>query len=445
MLCVKHLLDCFANVTLLDHLDQSPMQIAMQKQYGDVMELLRASAHGPMPYIRQAPPGASGYAFPPDMTAYPSSGQQQMTSTNSKKKKSKAISSGGAAAAAAAAAAASTGSSVQQMHEKYMGRQQPPSAAYMGGSGQHLVGMSSSDIGATVAVNNHVALSSPYPTGPHQSPPQQLPAVTSHYILATVPPSQSPPLQTTSSTSTSLVSHRHNSNASPPNASSYSNPTPPGYSIPTPPGGYSIPTPPGGYTNPTPPGGYSNHTSHTYEKQLLAEGEQAPVTTPAAPPPHSSGSSLQHPSIMEASCYSTSRYPPSAPASDVVATETRPLQHLTMETDATMQISYGHSDSMGGGGAHAGAYLQSSVGVYSPPQSGGSVSHGQSSPHSMFPSPPNSNSPQSLSLTPSPEARATNIHATGSFYVEGTGATVGMGTSFPHVMHHHHLMGATPI
>ena len=46
--CVKHLLDCFANVTLLDNLDRSPIQIAYEKQHHDIVELLKTSAHGPL-------------------------------------------------------------------------------------------------------------------------------------------------------------------------------------------------------------------------------------------------------------------------------------------------------------------------------------------------------------------------------------------------------------
>jgi len=82
---VKHLLDCFANVTLLDHLDQSPLQVAMLKQYSDIVDLLRANTHGPVPYMRQMPAqGTFSY------NGYPPTSQQQVggtTPTNTKAKK----------------------------------------------------------------------------------------------------------------------------------------------------------------------------------------------------------------------------------------------------------------------------------------------------------------------------------------------------------------------
>ena len=46
--CVKHLIDCFANATLLDNLDQSPVHIAMQKQHLDIVALLQTQ--GPISY-----------------------------------------------------------------------------------------------------------------------------------------------------------------------------------------------------------------------------------------------------------------------------------------------------------------------------------------------------------------------------------------------------------
>ena len=59
--CVKHLIDCFANATLLDNLDQSPVQIAMQKQHLDIVALLQTQ--GPISYpprvnIPYRPPGS---------------------------------------------------------------------------------------------------------------------------------------------------------------------------------------------------------------------------------------------------------------------------------------------------------------------------------------------------------------------------------------------------
>ena len=57
---MKHLIDCFANATLLDNLDQSPVQIAMQKQHLDIVALLQTQ--GPISYpprvnIPYRPPG----------------------------------------------------------------------------------------------------------------------------------------------------------------------------------------------------------------------------------------------------------------------------------------------------------------------------------------------------------------------------------------------------
>ena len=44
--CVKHLLDCFANATLLDNLDRSPMDIAAKKMHTDIIDMLRSTSHG---------------------------------------------------------------------------------------------------------------------------------------------------------------------------------------------------------------------------------------------------------------------------------------------------------------------------------------------------------------------------------------------------------------
>ena len=59
--CVKHLIDCFANATLLDNLDQSPILIATQKQHHDIAALLQTQ--GPISYpprvnIPYRPPGS---------------------------------------------------------------------------------------------------------------------------------------------------------------------------------------------------------------------------------------------------------------------------------------------------------------------------------------------------------------------------------------------------
>ena len=43
---MHHLLDCFANATLLDNLDRSPFSIAFEKQHLEIVELLRHSSQG---------------------------------------------------------------------------------------------------------------------------------------------------------------------------------------------------------------------------------------------------------------------------------------------------------------------------------------------------------------------------------------------------------------
>ena len=58
--CVRYLLfECFANNTLMDMLDKSPMQIAYERQHGDIVELLKQvnQATGPPP----PPPPPSMY------------------------------------------------------------------------------------------------------------------------------------------------------------------------------------------------------------------------------------------------------------------------------------------------------------------------------------------------------------------------------------------------
>lgn len=45
---VRHLLDCYANATLVDSLERSPLQIAYEKQNFDVMEMLQQSNQGPL-------------------------------------------------------------------------------------------------------------------------------------------------------------------------------------------------------------------------------------------------------------------------------------------------------------------------------------------------------------------------------------------------------------
>ena len=79
--CVKHLLDCFANATLMDSLEQSPIQIAYQKQHLDIVEMLRATTQGPFPVHSQATPMraipnmSGGFSVPPQYPEDMSQGQ----------------------------------------------------------------------------------------------------------------------------------------------------------------------------------------------------------------------------------------------------------------------------------------------------------------------------------------------------------------------------------
>ena len=45
---VRHLLDCYANATLVDSLDRSPLQIAYEKRHIDIVEMLQQSSQGPL-------------------------------------------------------------------------------------------------------------------------------------------------------------------------------------------------------------------------------------------------------------------------------------------------------------------------------------------------------------------------------------------------------------
>ncbi len=304
-MCARHLIDCFANVTLYDNLDQSPLQIAKEKQCHEIVELLMASTH--VPYTMH-PPHGPAYTemvpFPPPPTQHP----LVMPST-SKKKKSKLT---------------ATGSQHQLLQQQI-----------------HTTTSSSS------------SSSPPFP--PHQSPPNHyLSPTSSNYASSNVthspPLPQQPPIS--AYPSTSINTHRRYSNATPPEAS-YSNPTPPSY-----------------------------------------DPHQDLPTSSAAPP---NGAHHHHPAVENGyPMYSADGGP-----------GTRPLQHMSMGTEVGMQTS-------------ASSFLPGQGGVYSPPQSGGSLS--QKSPTSTFPSPPNCGasygaSPQSL--TPSPDAPGT-INALGTVHIEGS-------------------------
>ena len=61
---VRHLLDCYANATLVDSLERSPLQIAYEKQNFDVIEMLQHSNQGPL-----GGPSTSLYPMKPSHSA----------------------------------------------------------------------------------------------------------------------------------------------------------------------------------------------------------------------------------------------------------------------------------------------------------------------------------------------------------------------------------------
>lgn len=330
-MCVKHLIDCFANVTLLDNLEQSPMQIAMQKQYVDIVELLRSSSHGPL-YMR--PPNG----FLPDVASYAGSVHttQLVTPPFSKKKKTKSTS--------CSYNSASNG----HFHGKFFTSQVSYPAPSATPPSSHLQGdaMAMSDL--------HMQQQ-----GPHQSPPTYpQPPTASH----------SPPLPTPCNPypSTSSQSHSH-------------------------------------YTVATPTTVYSDATPTNYDHRVVDD--------------------LAPSSMMEG-------YPIYPSTADV---GTHPLQHLPVVSEERVQSTYPPTSqhTLGTTTDH----------VYSPPQSGGSLS--QRSPPSAHHASPNSAyygaSPESL--TPSPESRT--IAAVGT--VHGT-VHVEPGYDYPaHATMYTHFMGNTQV
>lgn len=363
-MCVKHLIDCFANVTLLDNLEQSPMQVAVQKQYIDIVELLRASSHGPL-YMR----GPNG--FSPDMATYTPSGQHTQLSTFSSSKKRKPKS-------------ASSSTTPNGGHfTKFLPHQVSYQSA-MHPSSSHLqpgetVAMTHLQPGETIAMaelTNGTAGAYAY----HESPPT--------YPPQTMANSHSPP----------LPPHCQQQNSYPSTSTH---------------GHYSV-------TTPT-TSGYPEATPTTYD--------DLPLSSVA----HCNGSSLH---MMDT-------YPLYPTSSAEVGT--RPLQHLPVVTEREGQTpAYGaltpdsNNPFVPGGG------------VYSPPQSGGSVSH--ASPHSAQNPSPNSGygtSPQSLS-TPSPESHVQQqqqqtISAVGT--VHGTVHVEPAGYAYPgqHSVYQQHFVGSTPV
>ena len=194
-MCVKHLIDCFANVTLLDNLEQSPMQIAMQKQYVDIVELLRSSSHGPL-YMR--PPNG----FLPDVTTYPGSVHttQLVTPPFSKKKKPKSTSCSYSSASNA------------HFHGKFFTSQVPYPAPSATPPSSHL-----QQQGDAMAMSE-LHLQQQGNGGPHQSSPTYPQPTASH----------SPPLPTHCNPYPSTSSHSHYSVATPTTVG-YSDATPTNY------------------------------------------------------------------------------------------------------------------------------------------------------------------------------------------------------------------------
>lgn len=337
-MCVKHLIDCFANMTLLDNLEQSPLQVAMQKQHVDIVELLRASSHGPL-YMRPH------NGFPTDVV-YPSAGHTQLSSfASSKKRKAKGSTSSSSAANGG-------------HFPKFLPHQvsYPPSSAGMPPASAHLPGDS-------------IAMADLQPTSSnayahHESPPTY-PAMATH----------SPPL--------------------PPHCSSYPSTSTHGH--------YSVATPT--------TSGYSEVTPTTYDE------------LPPSSVAHCNGSSLH---MME----NYPLYPPSTTDAG-----THPLQHLPVVTEAETPYGVGAPIT-----PDSNPYVQT-PGAYSPPQSGGSMSH--PSPH---PSPNSGYGASPQSLTPSPESQQQQqqmISAVGT--VHGT-VHVEPGYSYPgHTMYPHHFIGSTPV
>ena len=354
-MCVKHLIDCFANVTLLDNLEQSPMQIAMQKQYVDIVELLRASSHGPL-YMRPHS------AFMSDVSAYSTPGHTPLvTPPSSKKRKPKSVSSSSAAAGAG-------GARVKQFLSSQASYPSPTTSQQ-----QQLPG----DGIAMTELHLQQASSSSGNTSYVHSPPTTYP----HNISSHSPPL--PPHCQQQPTST----HGHYSAATP-TTSSYSEATPTPY-------------------------------------------DELP---PPAKAHCSSSSSLQN------RVESYGLYPSNAEAG------TRPLQHLPVVTEAGMQTCYN-----GNGNVPItpdSQFVQTPGGVYSPPQSGGSMS--QQSPHSaQHSSPGNSTvgygaSPQSATPSPPESQHQQTIAAVGT--VHGTLHVESGSYNYPtHILHPQHFMGSTPV
>lgn len=214
IMCVKHLIDCFANVTLLDNLEQSPLQVAMQKQYVDIVELLRASSHGPL-YMRPGPHNG----FLPEVAAYSPSGHtphhQLVTPPTSKKRKSKNASSNSA-------------SNGGHLHKFLPSQVSYPGSTATPTSLQHGETLAMSELHMQQQANSngpYVQHESP-PTYPSHSPP--LPPHCHPSQSPPTYPSHSPPLPPHCQQHLSPSSHGHYSVATP-TTSCYSVATPTTY------------------------------------------------------------------------------------------------------------------------------------------------------------------------------------------------------------------------
>lgn len=365
-MCVKHLLDCFANVTLLDNLERSPLQMAGLKQNVDIVELLQASSHGPL-YMRPH------NGFPADMavaTYAPSGHTQLSTFASSKKRKPK-----------------SSSSSSSTANGGHFPKFLPHQVAYPAGMP---------------------------PISSHLPPPAGMPPVSSHLP----PPGESIAMSELQGIGSSGGTYSHQE--SPPTYHTHSPPLP---SHCQPQNSYPTTSTHGHYSAATPTtSGYSQVTPTTYEEV-----------------PSSSAASRCNGNAM----HMMDSYPV-YPTSTADA-GTRPLQHLPVVSETE---PYAAGNSMGPPITpdSSNPFSVQPSGVYSPPQSGGSVSH--PSPQSAQHASPNSGgyvaSPQSL--TPSPESqqqRQQMIAAVGT--VHGT-VHVESGYNYPgHSMYPQHFVGSTPV
>ena len=330
------------------------MQMAMQKQNVDIVELLRASSHGPL-YMRPH------NGFPADMATYSPSGHTQLsTFASSKKRKPKNASS-------------SSTANGGHFSPKFL---------------PHQVG---------------------YP-----SPATAMPPVSTH-----PPAGESIAMSELQVTSTGSGYAHHES--------------PPTYHTPHTMASHSPPLPPHCQPHNYPPTSTHGHYS-TATPTTSGYSEVTPTTYADLPPSsiatHCNGNSMH---VLE-------NYPPLYPTSTADA-GTRPLQHLPVAAEPEPY-------SLGGAPITPDSSNPFPGGAYSPPQSGGSVSH--PSPQSAQHASPNSTggyvaSPQSL--TPSPESqqqRQQMIAAVGT--VHGT-VHVEPGYSYPgsHSMYPQHFVGSTPV